>query len=66
MPFLDYPVDPSFLLTFAGLVLSVISAIFRVVVAVGPIGQILIVLIPALLFMRDIYAGPTAFKHHKS
>ncbi len=63
MPFIDYTVDPSFLLSFAGLVLSVISAIFGVVRAVGPFGQLAIVLIPVALFMRNIYAGPQAFKH---
>lgn len=66
MPFIDYPVDTPWLLSFAGFMLGIISAIFRLIIAVGPIGQILIVLIPALLFMRDIHAGPTAFKHHKS
>ncbi len=66
MPFIDYNVDPGFLLSFAGFMLTIISAIFGVVRAVGPIGQVFIVLIPVALFMRDIYAGPTAFKHHKS
>ncbi len=66
MPFLDYPVDPSFLLTFAGLVLRVISLVFAFIVAIGPIGMIVLVMIPVALFMRDIYAGPQAFKNIKS
>jgi len=63
MPFIDYTVDPSFLLSFAELVLTVISAIFGVVRAVGPFGQLAIVLIPVALFMRNIYSGPQAFKN---
>ncbi len=66
MPFIDYTVDPSFLLTFANLVLRVISLIFAFIVAIGPIGMIVLVLIPVGLFMRDIYAGPQAFKNIKS
>lgn len=66
MPFFDYPVDPGFLLTFAGLVLRVISLVFSFIVAIGPIGMLVLVLIPVALFMRDIYAGPQAFKNIKS
>lgn len=66
MPFLDYPIDPPFLLTFAGFVLGIISAVFRMIVAIGPIGQLVLVLIPVALFCRDIYAGPKAFKNIKS
>jgi hypothetical protein len=66
MPFLDYPVDPTLLLSFAELVLTVMSAIFGVIVAIGPIGQLAVVLIPVALFCRDIFAGPQAFKNIKS
>jgi hypothetical protein len=63
MPFLDYPVDPtSLLLPATHIMLSVISLIFRLVVMVGPIGQIALVAIPTALFCRDIFAGPKAFK----
>lgn len=66
MPFFDYNVDPSLLLSFAEFMLSIISAIFGLVVAVGPFGMVAIVLIPVALFMRDIHAGPQAFKNIKS
>ncbi len=66
MPFFDYPVNAPLLLSFAELVLSVISAIFGVIVAIGPFGQLAVVLIPVALFCRDIYAGPQAFKNIKS
>ena len=66
MPFLDYAVTPSFLLPIVGAILSVISLIFRFIVAIGPIGQVVLVAIPVALFCRDIYAGPKAFKNIKS
>ncbi len=66
MPFMDYNVDPSFLLSFAGFMLTIISAIFAVVRAVGPFGQLAIVLIPVALFLRDIHAGPQASRDIKS
>ncbi len=66
MPFFDYAVTPDFLLTFAGLVLRVISLVFSFIVAIGPIGMVVLVLIPVALFCREIYAGPQAFKNHKS
>jgi hypothetical protein len=65
MPFVDYAVTPTFLLSFAGAVLSVISAVFKLIVAIGPIGQVVLVAIPVALFCRDIYAGPQAFKNIK-
>lgn len=59
-----FPIDPtSFLLPFTKIFLSLISVIFKAIVAVGPFGQIAIFLIPALLFMKDIYEGPKAFKN---
>jgi hypothetical protein len=58
-----FPIDPTaVLLPFTKIFLSLISVIFKAIVAVGPIGQVAIFLIPALLFMRDIYAGPKAGK----
>lgn len=66
MPFFDYPVAPDFLLTLAGLVLRVISLVFGFIAAIGPIGILVLVLIPVGLFMRDIHAGPKAFKNHKA
>jgi hypothetical protein len=61
-----FPIDPtSFLLPFTKIFLSLISLVFRGIVAVGPIGQLVIVAIPTALFMKDIYAGPKAFKNIK-
>lgn len=61
-----FPIDPTaILLPFTKIFLSLISFIFSAIVAVGPIGQLVIVAIPVALFMRDIYVGPKAFKNIK-
>lgn len=62
-----FPIDPTaILLPFTKIFLTLISFIFRAVVAVGPIGQLVIVAIPTALFMKDIYDGPKAFKNIKN
>ena len=59
-----FPIDPtSFLLPFTKIFLTLISVIFDFLVMIGPFGQIAFFLIPCLLFMKDIYDGPKAFKH---
>ncbi len=61
-----FPIDPTaILLPFARIFLTLISFVFKGIVAVGPIGQIALFLIPTALFCRDIYAGPKAFKNQK-
>lgn len=66
MPFFDYLPDPGFLLTIADTILRVISLIFAFILAIGPIGIIVVVAIPVGLFLRDIHAGPKAFKNQKA
>lgn len=62
-----FPIDPTaILLPFSRIFLTLISFIFRAVVAVGPIGQLVIVAIPVALFMKNIFDGPEAFKHSKN
>lgn len=65
VPFVDYPVDPSFLLAFANLVLRVMSLIFAFIVAIGPMGMIVLVLIAVGLFMRDIYSWTAGVQEHQ-
>lgn len=57
MPFLDHPVDADFLLPIIKLPLLLISGIFKIILAVGPIGQIAIIAIVIALFARNIM-GP--------
>ena len=57
MPFFAYPANADFLLPIIKLPLLLISTIFQVVLAVGPIGQIAIVAIAIALFTRNIM-GP--------
>jgi len=62
-----FPIDPTaILLPFTKIFLTLISFIFRAVIAVGPIGQLVIVAIPTALFMKDIFDGPKAFKNIKN
>jgi hypothetical protein len=62
-----FPIDPTaILLPFTKIFLTLISLIFRAIVAVGPIGQLVIVAIPTALFMKDIFDGPKAFKNIKN
>jgi hypothetical protein len=57
MPFLDYPVNPMFLLSFAKFFLGIASALFNGLVAIGPIGITVVFLIPTVLFSLDIMKG---------
>ncbi len=66
MPFLDYPVDPSFLLAFANFVLRVMSLVFAAIVAIGPIGQVALVVIVVGLFSWNIFTGPEAFRNQRT
>jgi len=57
MPFFDYPANADWLLPLVKLPLMLISAIFKVVLAVGPIGQVAIVAIAIAVYTRNIM-GP--------
>lgn len=57
MPFFDHPANADFLLPLVKIPLLLISSIFKVVLAVGPIGQIAIVAIAIALFTKNIM-GP--------
>ncbi len=58
IPFFDYRPDPQFLLSFAELFLSLSSLIFGFIVAIGPIGMVILVLIPVAYLCWNIYQGP--------
>ena len=57
MPFFDHPADADFLLPIIKLPLLLISTIFKIILAVGPIGQIAIIAIAIALFARNVM-GP--------
>lgn len=57
MPFFDHPANADFLLPIIKLPLLLISTIFKIILAVGPIGQIAIIAIVIALFSRNIM-GP--------
>ena len=57
MPFFDHPADADFLLPIIKLPLLLISTIFKIILAVGPIGQIAIIAIAITLFARNVM-GP--------
>jgi hypothetical protein len=57
MPFFDHPANADFLLPLIKIPLLLISSIFKVVLAVGPIGQIAIVAIAIAIFTKNIM-GP--------
>ncbi|MBY0489982.1 MAG: hypothetical protein K2R93_09105 [Gemmatimonadaceae bacterium] len=57
MPFFDHPADADFLLPIIKLPLLLISTIFKIILAVGPIGQIAIIAIVIALFSRNVM-GP--------
>ncbi|AMW04254.1 hypothetical protein [Gemmatimonas phototrophica] len=57
MPFFDHPANADFLLPIIKLPLLLISSIFQVVLAVGPIGQIAIIAVAIALFTKNIM-GP--------
>ncbi len=57
MPFFDHPANADFLLPIIKLPLLLISTIFKIILAVGPIGQIAIIAIIIALFARNVM-GP--------
>ena len=57
MPFFDHPANADWLLPIIKLPLLLISSIFKIVLAVGPIGQVAIVAIAIALYTRNIM-GP--------
>jgi len=57
MPFFSHPANADFLLPLIKLPLLLISSIFQVILAVGPIGQIALIAIVIALFTRNVM-GP--------
>jgi hypothetical protein len=57
MPFFSHPVNADWLLPIIKLPLMLISGIFSLILAVGPIGQIAFIAIIIALFARNIM-GP--------
>lgn len=57
MPFFSYPANADWLLPLIKLPLMLISAIFSVVFAIGPIGHIAVIAIVIGLFARNVM-GP--------
>ena len=57
MPFFDYPVNADWLLALVKLPLMLISLVFQVIFAIGPIGHIVVLAIVIALFARNLM-GP--------
>ena len=57
MPFFSYPANADWLLPIVKLVLTLISAIFSGIIAIGPIGQVALVAIIIALFAKNVM-GP--------
>ena len=57
MPFFSYPAPADWLLPIIKLPLLLISAIFSLIIAIGPIGQVVLVAIIIALYARNIM-GP--------
>jgi len=57
MPFFSHPANADFLLPLIKLPLLLISSIFQVILAIGPIGQIALIAIVIALFTRNVM-GP--------
>lgn len=57
MPFFDHPANADWLLPIIKLPLMLISGIFQVILAVGPIGQIALIAIIIALYAKNIM-GP--------
>ncbi len=57
MPFFDYPANADFLLPIVKIPLLLISTIFKVILAVGPIGQIAIIAAVIAIYSKNIM-GP--------
>ena len=57
MPFFDHPANADWLLPIIKLPLMLISGIFQLILAVGPIGQIALIAIIIALYAKNIM-GP--------
>jgi len=57
MPFFSHPVNADWLLPIIKLPLMLMSGIFSVILAIGPIGQIALIAIFIAIFSRNIM-GP--------
>ncbi len=57
MPFFAYPVNADWLLPIISIPLTLISLVFKVIFAIGPIGHIAVIAIVIGLFARNIM-GP--------
>jgi hypothetical protein len=57
MPFFSYPANADWLLPIVKLPLTLISAIFGGIIAIGPIGQVALVAIIIALYAKNIM-GP--------
>ncbi len=57
MPFFSYPAPADWLLPIVKLPLMLISAIFSLIIAIGPIGQVAVVAIIIAIFAKNIM-GP--------
>jgi hypothetical protein len=57
MPFFSYPANADFLLPIIKIPLTLISAIFSVILAIGPIGQIALIAIIIAIYTKNIM-GP--------
>lgn len=57
MPFFDYPANADWLLPIISIPLTLISLVFKVIFAIGPIGHIAVIAIVIGLFSRNIM-GP--------
>jgi hypothetical protein len=57
MPFFDHPANADWLLPILKLPLLLISGIFDLILAIGPIGQIALIVIVIALYSKNIM-GP--------
>jgi hypothetical protein len=57
MPFFDHPANADFLLPIIKLPLLLISGIFKIILAIGPIGQIALIAIIIAIYAKNIM-GP--------
>lgn len=57
MPFFDYPANADWLLPLVKIPLMLISLVFKAIFAMGPIGNILCIMVIIGLFARNIM-GP--------
>ncbi len=58
MPFFSHPANADWLLPIIKLPLMLISGIFSVILAIGPIGNVLLIAIVIALFARNVM-GPS-------